>query len=183
MGAAGVSSSDCKPTRPGRRQTSLIEELVNDPSFARILEENFATHVTPSWGSVNTTPVVTLMVRREGDRPPVAAAFAVGVLPAGAGQDPREVLIQRIAEVGAAEADPPTGAFVSPGQQIRVPGTPVEGGVRAFVDGKEVAVAVDYEKTEMIFFIPDGAAGDVTVTLSVASPELPGAQSFAYTVK
>ena len=162
---------------------SLIQELVDDPSFARILGGDVSIHVTPSWGSVSSAPVVTLVVGREGERPPVAIAFLVGAAPASAGQDPREVLIQRLPEVGAAEADPPPGASVSPGLQIRVPGTPVEGGARAFVGDEEVAVVVDYEKWEMTFSIPEGAAGDIAVTLSVATPEVAGAGSFAYTVR
>ena len=164
-------------------ELSALAELVDDRSFARILEGETRVDVSDSWGVLSTAPVVTVMRAREGDAPPVAFAFLVGALPASAGQDPREVMISSIPEVAPPEADPPPGSFVSPGQRVRVPGTPLEGGVRGFVDGEEISVDVDFERREMTFLIPDRATGDIAVTLSVASPELPVALAFAYTVR
>lgn len=169
--------------RPGER-VPFIEALLDDSEFARILEPGADVYVTPSWSWTDASPVVTVAAGRAADRPPAAVSFLVGRPGELAGEpgDPGTLRIQRIPSPRSSDgADPPPGAYVEAGQRIVVPGIPMEGGARVHVNGFEVPVDIDLPRRSLAFSIPDTAAGDIAVTLTVATPELAGVQAFAYT--
>jgi heat shock protein HslJ len=161
-------------------KVGFIEQLMADPAMVRILEGDPETFVTASWGWTSAAPVVTLLLPRTGDQPPVAIAFLAGISEEVG--DTGRMLIQRLPEVADPMGAELAGSSVSAGQRLDLPGTPVEGGVRAYVNGREIPVDIDYEAMRMSITIPDDIEGDVAITLSVATPELPGAQAFAVTV-
>jgi len=171
---------DVGPDAPVAERIPSIEWLLADPTFARILDDEAETFVTSSWGWTAAMPVVTLLAPRNGGDPPVAVAFLMG----GSEEqgEPGTMWIHRLPDLDDV-ADPEiAGSFAEPGQTIVVPGVPVEGGARAYVDGREIAVDVDHVHLTMAIKLPDDVEGDVAITLSTAAPELPGARAFALTV-
>ena len=120
-------------------------------------------------------PIVTV-VSAPDQGAPRAAAFVVG--------QPRQVenlsdrpLIERVP--GAADgADPPPGTLVAPGDRISVPGVPVEGGARAFIDDREVDAVVDLATNTTGITVPDHVQDAFVLTVSMASPELPTASAY-----
>jgi hypothetical protein len=166
------------PDAPPAERIPYIEELLSDPAFTRILGAGTEIVVTPSWGFSTAAPVVTVLAPRHGDDPPVAVAFLVG----GLEQDPETVWIHRLPATGDGSMQGLAGSRVEPGQEIVIPGVPIEGGARAFVGRDEIPVAVDLENSTMAITVPEGVDGDIAVTISTATPELPGADAFAVTV-
>lgn len=159
-----------------------VEHLIADPTFARILDsEATTTFVTPSTDDAGQ--VVTILDARDGDSTPAAIAFLTGW--SGEQGSPGTMWIHRL------PLDPPTtdtvglpaGAYVEAGQDIVVPGVPLEGGARAFLDDREVPVEVDHQDLTMTIAIPEDVEGDVAVTVVTSSPELPGVRAFAVTVR
>ena len=76
---------------------------------------------------------------------------------------------------------PEIDTTVSPGEQIVIPGVPVEGGGRAFLGDREVPLEVDYEALEMRVTFPPGTTVRI-LTISTATPELPTASAFVLDV-
>lgn len=161
-------------------KVGFIEELMADPAMVRVLEGDPEVFVTASWGWTSAAPVVTVLIPRAGDQPPVAVAFLAGIFEEVG--DTGRMLIHRIPQVADPFGAEFAGSSVSAGQRLDLPGTPVEGGARAYVNGREIPVDIDYKAMQMSITIPDDIEGDVAITLSAATPELPGAQAFAVTV-
>lgn len=159
-----------------------IEELLADPTFTRILEsDSTLTFVVPSTGEGGQ--VVTVLDARTDENPPAAIAFLTGW--SDEQGSPGHMWIHRLPLQSPtdAEVDLPAGAYVQPGQDIVVPGVPLEGGARAFLNDQEVPVEVDYDNLDMTISIPDDVEGDIAVTIVTSSPELPGVRAFAVTVR
>lgn len=126
-------------------------------------------------GGFGTSPVVTVVDNNYG----MAAAF---VLSPSSGDFP--VQIQRLPEPAPASdrIDPPLGSVVKPGDVITFSGIPVEGGARAYIWINEIEnVTVDHETLTTSIVLPDDLPEIVVVTLSLATPELPGAMALVFT--
>lgn len=159
-----------------------IEELMADPTFARILvSDTTTTFVTPSTDEAGQ--VVTVLDARTGEKPPTAIAFLTGWIDEQG--NPGDMLIQRLPVQGPTtnSVDLPAGSYAAPGQEIVVLGIPLEGGARAFVNDQEIPVEVDHKNLTMTISIPAGAKGDIAVTVVTSSPELAGVFAFAVTVR
>lgn len=159
-----------------------IEDLMADPTFARILvSDTTTTYVTPS--TDEASQVVTVLDARTGENPPAAIVFLTGW--SAEQGSPGEMWIHRLPlqEPTTDKVDVPAGSYVAPERKIVVPGVPVEGGARAFVNEQEIPVGVDYENLTMTITIPTDAEGDISVTVVTSSPELPGVRAFAVTVR
>lgn len=138
--------------------------------------------VTPSPGWQVASPVVTA-VAGDDDGTRRAAAF---VLDDGLGAPDgatAAMQIQRLPEDDGPLSTPPPGTSLAPGQELTFPGGPTEGGARAFVDGVEVPVTYRGELGDAVsLIVPADATDGVVVTVSVSTPELPGAQAAWYPV-
>ena len=178
---------------PSTDRIPFIEDLVDDPEFARILESDTEMFVTPSWAMVThpLAPVVTVLAPGDSDNPPGAVAFLVDTSPWAQDQS-SELHIQRIPLPSApqSEPNPPNGSAVIPGQEVVVPVFPIEGAAHVHVNGIEVPSNIDFsdplpdsQGLPLTFTIPDSASGHIAVTLSIATPELPQVQAFAYVVR
>jgi hypothetical protein len=113
--------------------------------------------VTPSAGIGEPWPVVTVVDEPADDGTRRARAFVVTP-----GDAPR---------VEDTTLEPAQGATVAPGDRIAYAGVPVEGGAVAHVNGVEVPVDVDHDALATSFLVPTWARGEITVTLSLATPE------------
>lgn len=165
---------------PADRAT-YVEDLLANPTFARILgSDTTTTFVLPS--TDEGIYVVTVFDPRTAETAPAAMAFLTG---RNLEPDRPGTWIYRLPldPPTTATVDLPADSYVQPGQDIVVPGVPLEGGARAFVDDEEVPVEVDYDNLRMTITIPDDVAGDVAVTVLTSSPELPGIRAFAVTVR
>lgn len=170
-----------EPDRPISERVQYVEQLAEYPPFARIVaSDNTTTFVTPSTAN-HGGHVVTIMDPRSGDSPPVAAAFLTGL--SGDGDDQRWWIHRLPAIDAAADAELSDDGYVEPGEQVVVPGLPVEGGVRGFVNSTEVPVEVDLENETFTFVVPESASGDIALTFVVATPEEPIVRAFAVTVR
>src|SRR5699024_1382809 len=120
-----------EPDRPISERAQYVQPLAEYPPFARIVASDSMTmFVTPSMDG-DESHVVTMMDPRSGDSPPVAVAFLTGLAGDGDGE---RWWIQRLPAIdAAASAELSDDGYVEPGQQVVVPGLPVEGGVRGFV--------------------------------------------------
>ena len=168
------------PSAVPAEKSPFIEQLLADPAIMRILGTPTEAFVTASWGGTTATPVVTVLAPRNGDDPPVAVAFLTGFSEEHG--DPDRMWIHRLPLADASTEPDVPGAFAQPGQQIVIPGVPVEGGARAYINGREIPIEIDQRNLTMTITIPTDARGDVAVTISTATPELPGAQAFALTI-
>jgi hypothetical protein len=158
-----------------------VEQLAEYPPFARIIASDTVTmFVMPSTAN-RGGHVITIMDPRSGDSPPVAVAFLTGL---SGDDDDERWWIHRLpaidAAAGAALSD---DGYVEPGEQVVVPGLPVEGGVRGFVNSTEVPVKVDLENETFTIIVPPEASGDIAVTFVVSTPEEPLVRTFAATVR
>lgn len=140
------------------------------------------TFVSPA--TDDTGVVVTFLEPRNGDTPPAAAAFLVG-RNYDQGSTDTSWRIHRLPldPPTTASVELPAGSYVESGQKIIVPGVPLEGGARAFANGEEILIEVDYDNLSMAITIPDDVEGDLAVTVVTSSPELPGVRAFAVTVR
>lgn len=159
-------------------RVALIETLLSDPEFASILEADFETFVNASWGWTYASPVVTVFARADEQRPAGAAGFLVGFSD-GQGE-PGQMWIQRLPT--AINRWGEIKSIVEPGGQVTLPGVPVEGGARAYLNETEIPVVVDHSNLTTSIAIPDTAEGTVAITLSTATPELSAAQAFVLTI-
>ena len=171
---------DLGPDAPPADKKAAIEALVADPAFSRILDGDTDSFVTASWGWSTAFPVVTVLAPRDGDDPPAAVAFLTGSSGEGAGAEGMSIL--RLPSMDAASEPDAAGSVAEPGQQIVIPGAPLEGGARAYTAGREVSVDVDLASLTMTITLPADIAGDVAITVSAATPELPSAHAFALTI-
>lgn len=169
------------PDRPVSERVQYVEQLAEYPPFARILAADMTTtFVTPSLGGYNRQVVAVLAPRSDGV-PPAAVAFLTG--PSGEG-DAERMWIQRLPAIdAAANAELSDDGYLEPGEQVTVPGLPVEGGVRGFVNGVEIPVEVDQEGEQFSVVVPDNASGDIALILVVATPEEPIVHSYAATIR
>jgi hypothetical protein len=160
----------------------FVEELVNDATFAQALASEATTmFVTPSTQVGTGASVVTMLDARSGDDPPTAFAFLVGWSDEPGDRGGMRILRLPLAG-GSVQPDLPPGSLVRPGQEVVVPGVPVEGGARGYLNGAEVPVTVDREHMTMSFVVPQ-IEGDTAVTLAVDTPEVPDVRAFAVTVR
>lgn len=136
--------------------------------------------VTPSSGLAVAVPVVTVVSAAEDGLPRRAAAFVVssgGEVGTAGG-----LRIQRLPEPELVVAPAP-GTGVSPGETIVVEVMPVEGGATVHVNGVPVPSTVDAENLTTTFEIPKWARDELVITVSFATPEVPGAAAFWYPVQ
>lgn len=161
-------------------KTPFIEGLRADPAITRILKGNTEAFVTASPGWTTAHPVVTVLAPRDGDEPPVAVAFLTG-FPRGQ-SDPEAMRIQRLPQRDGPTEPDVAWSFAESGQQIEVPGFPVEGGARAYINSREIVIDVDHENFTMTITLPEDVEGDVAITVSTSTPELPDAHAFALTI-
>lgn len=150
-------------------------DLGADPILSRLAHEDVVVTVTPSWSFTKPTPVVTVSTGFDTDGGIVATAFLV---------DPDQPLgfdggpIHRVQTVGDT---PEIDTTVAPGEQIVIPGVPVEGGARAFLGDAEVLLEIDHDALEMRVTYPQDTTVRV-LTISNATPELPTATAFVLDV-
>jgi hypothetical protein len=168
------------PDAPPADKTPFVAALRADPAIIRILEDHAETFVTASWGSTAATPVVTALAPRDGDDPAVAVAFLTGFSEEHG--DPEVMWIHRLPQTDDAAAPSVAGSVAEPGRRVEIPGVPLEGGARAYVDSREIPIDVDLASLIMRITLPEDVEGDVAVTVSTATGELPGAQAFALTI-
>lgn len=170
-----------QPDQPISERVQYIELLAEYPPFARILNSGTTTtFVTPSLDDDNGQ-VVTILDARSTNSSPVAVAFLTELR---AGDGDERMWIQRLPPTDAnATPELPDDGYVQPGQRVVVPGLPIEGGVRGFVNGDEVPVEADLENETLTVVVPPGASGDIAVTFVVATPEHPIVRTFAATVR
>jgi len=175
-----------EPDRPISERVQYVELLAEFPPFARVVaSDTTTTFVTPSLDGYNRQ-VVTVLAPRSGDSPPAAVAFLTGPSREG---DAERMWIQRLPAIDdAANTELSDDGYVEPGERVVVPGLPIEGVVRGFVNGVEVPVEVDLENETFTVVVPDNASGDIALTFVVATPEVttpeePIVRAFAATVK
>jgi hypothetical protein len=120
--------------------------------------------VTPGPGESDPVPVVTVVVDSPGGGRR-AAAFVM-TRPA----DDPDLRIDRL-PANDPPTTPPAGADLAVGETVRIAGVPVEGTARAFVNGIEVPVRVDLVGGFTEVVVPATAAGQVTLTVALATPE------------
>jgi hypothetical protein len=134
--------------------------LVSDPEPDLI--------VTPSPGDRDPIAIVTVLVdTAEGAR---RAAPFVMTSPLSS----PDLLIDRL-PVDDPRSTPAEGSGVAPGETIRIDAIPVEGTVRAFVNGVEATSSIDLEGRFIEVVIPETAEGAVTLSVGIATPEAPDA--------
>lgn len=138
--------------------------LVDDPAPT--------VFVSPSTGFEDAAPVVTLVADGPNGRPR-ATAFVTGRADDGA---PSIVRLPSPSD----RAAPAEGSTVERGQSITLAAFPVEGGVRVFVNGSEVPSTLDLRTNTLTIEIPTETAGDVALTVCVATPEEPAAYAIWY---
>lgn len=155
-------------------------ELLRDPVLRRLVDEEVVVTVTPSWSFTAPAAVVTASTGFDSLDGPVVAAFLVDRdLPLGFEGGP----IQRVQTM---QDTPEIDTTVRPGEEIVIPGLPVEGGARAHLGDLEIPVDVDYDAQVMRVTYPTDTdvggrslgLGVRVLTLSVATPELPTATAF-----
>ena len=121
---------------------------------------------------------VTLAVHAPDGSTGDAAAFVVGRAASG------EATILRL-PAAAPASEPAEGTLVGTGDRIVLPGVvPVEGGAVAHVNGEQTSVEVLYEEEIAVVVSIDGAVVDhAVVTVSVATPEYPGALALYFAAR
>jgi hypothetical protein len=169
------------PDRPVSERVQYVEQLGEYPPFARVVAaETTTTFVTPSLDGHNRQ-VVTVLAPRSDGVPLAAVAFVTG--PSGEG-DAERMWIQRLPAIDdAANAELSDDGYLEPGEQVTVPGLPVEGSVRGFVNGVEIPVEADQESEKFSIVVPDNASGDIALNFVVATPEEPIVRSYAATIR
>lgn len=128
--------------------------------------------VSHSTGFEDAAPIVTLLAEGRDGRPR-ATAFVTGRA------DDGSPIIIRLPSP-AKRVTPAGGSTVEPGQSVTLAATPVEGGVRAFINGSEVPSTLDFRTNTLTIEIPAGTDGDVALTVCVATPEEPAAYAIWY---
>jgi len=124
--------------------------------------------VTPGPGELDPVPIVTVVVDS-----PNGGRRAVAFVMTRPADDP-DLLIDRLPATDP-RTNPLEGSGLAPGQTVRIAATPVEGTVRAFVNGIEAPSAVDLVTRSIDVVIPDTDAREVTLTVGIATPEAPDA--------
>ncbi len=159
-------------------RVALIETLLPDPRFASILDADIETFVNASWGWTDASPVVTVFAHANEQRPAVAVGFLLGF--SDEQGEPGQMWIQRLPNPDGKPGD--IESVVEPGGHVIVPGVPVEGGARAYLNGTEIPVVIDHSNFTTTIDIPETAEGTVAITLSTATPELSAVQTFVLTI-
>jgi hypothetical protein len=156
-----------------------IEALLSNPEFTSILDDDVEIFVNASWGRTNAAPVVTVFAGAGEKRPAVAVGFLVGF--SDEQGEPGQMWIHRLPTEDS-QPGAPIQSTVDPGGQVTLPGVPVEGGGRAYLNETEISVVVDHSNLTTTITIPDTAEGTVAITLSTATPELSAVQVFVLTI-
>jgi len=169
---------EVSPDDPVANRIALIEALVSNPEFASILDAEVEIFVNASWGWTRAAPVVTVFSRADEQHPASAAGFLVGF--SDEQGEPGQIWIHRLPTEESQPGD--IESIVEPGGQVTLPGVPVEGGARAYLNETEIPVVVDYSNFTTTITIPDTAEGTVAITLSTATPELSAIQTFVLTI-
>lgn len=136
-------------------------------------------HVTPSFSWGVPAAVVTVVSDPSSGLPRQAAAFVVGTEGDGS-SPPDRTHIDRLPR--APVAVPKPGTAISPGDRIVIAGVPIEGGATAHIDGDEVAATVNYDNSTTTVKVPASAAGEIVLTVSFATAEIPDAIALWYAV-
>ncbi len=169
---------DMGPGAPVIERIASIEALLSNPEFASILDADVEIFVNASWGWTAATPVVTVFAGADQGRPAVAVGFLVGF--SNEQGEPGQMWIHRLPT--ADDQSDEIQSTVDAGGQITLPGVPVEGGARAYLNETEIPVVIDHSNFTTTIAIPDTGEGTVAITLSTATPELPAVQTFVLTI-
>lgn len=119
--------------------------------------------------------IVTMTVYSAVEKPGRAQAFVVGK------SDGDKMKILRM-DLTEPPVTPLQGMLMKPGDRIVLDGLPVEGGALAYVDDVEIAVDTNHEKKQISIEVPDIRNGEIVVTFSLATPEVPTAYAVWYSV-
>lgn len=157
------------------RRSGVEAWLGEHGDFVAADDLEYAVTKSFGWTPESALDVVTVTgaVGGSGDR----AAFAFVVGPSGGDSD-ADGDAPRIQRLGATLASsPPSTSTLKAGDRVVVADFPVEGGVTAHLNGREVEVVVDQVAMSTSVEIPAWAAAahELVLTMSFASPELPGA--------
>lgn len=154
------------------RATVVRELLGTDPLLVGSVWPSI--EVVASTGWTQASPIV--VVRIGEGAAARSYAFVVGWEEVG------PMRIQRLPVPGddLAELGPSQGSEVVGGRTIVLPAAPVEGGVRVYVDGTEVGGSFDLDSRTVRITVPEGDPGPITVTVTTATPELPGAVAWTF---
>ena len=131
-------------------------------------------HVTPSFSWRVPAAVVTVVSDPSSGLPRQAAAFVVGTERDGY-SPPDRTHIHRLP--GAPVAVPKPGTAISPGDRIVIAGV-----ATAHINGDEVAATVNYDNSTTTVKVPASAAGEIVLTVTFATAEIPNAIALWYAV-
>lgn len=177
VGGNGYHYEDAESPRESVEQwAEAFAWLVDAPTLERIATETW------SWTPDEAYEVITVIApAEEAGGSNRAAAFVVDRA-LGDMRPPAEAefRIQQLAS--EVDADVLAGATLAPGDRVVVRGFPLEGGATAHINGREVPTILDYDTFITTVVIPTWAAEetDLVLTMSFASPELPGASAAWY---
>jgi hypothetical protein len=123
------------------------------------------------WTPASELPVITAVGPPSADGQRRAAAFLVTSCCPITDTD---LQIERLPGTATGVA-PPEASAVRPGDRIVFDGMSVEGGARAYINGREVTVEQDHETFRTTVEVPSWALeeADIVLTLSFSTPELP----------
>ncbi|MGH9210892.1 MAG: hypothetical protein ACRD2C_09440 [Acidimicrobiales bacterium] len=124
----------------------------------------------PAADGVNS--VVTVVSDMQPSQQRLAVAFVVG-----------EAQIQRLPQRTTSTVSPLPGSAVSPGDLVVLSGVPTEGGAVGYVNGTAVPLEVDHDNLTSSIHISSSVGSEAVVTFSSATPELPTADAFWYSVR
>ena len=159
------------------RAFTSARELATDPLLKRLATENVEMTVNPSWSFSAPMPIVTVSTLPSSRGGLAAAAILVDSEPEPS-SNTSPALIHRIQQASDSAG---LRMVVNPGKRVDLPGFPVEGGVRVFLDDQEIPVAVDFDKRETWFIYPSDSVSRI-LTVSFASPELAGSTAYVLDV-
>lgn len=157
------------------RHRAVEDWLGEHRDFVEADDLEYATTKSFAWTAESALDVVTVTAQIGVDGERAAIAFVVGP---SADESEADVEVLQIQRLGAALASsPPPASALTPGDQVVVSDFPVEGGATAHLNGREVEAVVDHASMSTSVEIPAWVAGEheLVLTMSFASPELPGA--------
>jgi len=128
--------------------------------------------VVPSFAFVEAAPIVT--VANSGEPGVRVPSFVLSIRQSG-----EPVRIERLPTIDLPPNPLPVSAVES-GEIVAFDVFPIEGSARAFLDEQEIGVAVDWELGTVNILLPDELPQTFTITVTFATPEIPGAFAVAY---
>ncbi len=154
---------------------AVLEEMRAVHPWLDLLGPRVTISTTPSFSWSEPERVVTVLSETDDDGVRHAAAFLVS--------QANPARVERI-PLGESGFSVEPGSAVSPGDVIVLDAVPVEGGATVHVNGVEVpATNVHEEPFVTTFTVPHWARGEIVVTVSIATPELPGVYAAWYPVE